>query len=86
MKVSLDKTQSPQNSMLQDLAHPVIEVRISSLKERPISQELIHYANLVQKWYESKKDRMVKMNNSSFQPKKRIIGFEVKNKYLESKR
>lgn len=72
--------------MLQDLAHPVIEVRISSLKERPISQELIHYANLVQKWYESKKDRMVKMNNSSFQPKKRIIGFEVKNKYLESKR
>lgn len=72
--------------MLQDLAHPVIEVRISSLKERPISQELIHYANLVQKWYESKKDRMVKMNNRSFQPKKRIIGFEVKNKYLESKR
>lgn len=64
--------------MLQDLAHPVIEVRISSLKERPISQELIRYANLVQKWYESKKDRMVKMNNRSFEPKKRIIGFEVK--------
>lgn len=72
--------------MLQDLAHPVIEVRISSLKERPISQELIHYANLVQKWYQSKKDSMWNMNKHSFQPKKRIIGFEVKNKYLESKR
>ncbi|MBM3194184.1 MAG: hypothetical protein FJZ60_00285 [Chlamydiae bacterium] len=78
---SLFGSLAPASTSLRDLTNQVASQKMSSLKEKPISQELVDYGIYIKKFYENRaQNRQNNENLDAYKPAKVVIGFDIKKK------